>query len=418
MTHTYINTVDGFDRFKDDTATVKGMVNKKVKLRGGQLRVVDVALEAVLEGMSEGAADWIVCSRLANLLKEVKAAIRELTEKMRKTFVIKAFFSGGQRERRLKSLQVLKREALAELCRRDPGVALALALFQRNKNRNSFIGKTLDPHYSGERDSYLASNKTKAVSMNNFIDSAYEVQAILRRNGIHTAEDKLADKAMQRFPQPDENDNLKQIQAKELQWIESLSENEFQAVFEVADRNAPARMQTQVMMLDKMSRLRKMVNMMQGKVQDIYMQDISTTPRRSSGLMMEWMWAMDLYGNFFISDDLTAELQQAQDRRRFNHSSFMAGGEILCAGMLCVDAGQLLLITNGSGHYKPSVSLLRAAVQVLADEGIDLSQTCVGRVDGSQGSAPSSHCMAADFLQNENCPDDKSSPYARTTSRF
>ena len=79
-----------------------------------------------------------------------------------------------------------------------------------------------------------------------------------------------------------------------------------------------------------------------------------------------WPYAIDKYGNLFCRDDVAAPGQ-------FNHSSFNAGKDVICAGFIKIENGDLKLISNNSGHYKPRPQQLHNAVQALINEGANLN---------------------------------------------
>ncbi|KAK9760404.1 hypothetical protein K7432_015592 [Basidiobolus ranarum] len=54
---------------------------------------------------------------------------------------------------------------------------------------------------------------------------------------------------------------------------------------------------------------------------------------------------------------------------RFHHSTFLAGGPVLCGGTIAVSHGELRELTNASGHYKPSKQQLEAADRLLKKMG-------------------------------------------------
>jgi len=100
-----------------------------------------------------------------------------------------------------------------------------------------------------------------------------------------------------------------------------------------------------------------------------------------------WMYAMDSYGNLFgmanpefeTLQALTQALGQNQLQiSNFNHSSFNAGREVICAGLIGFHQGYVAWIDNNSGHYKPSRKSLKDAVEFMADEGRNLSQLRIG----------------------------------------
>lgn len=93
------------------------------------------------------------------------------------------------------------------------------------------------------------------------------------------------------------------------------------------------------------------------------------------------MYAMDRYGNLFVAYDNAGfgqkVLNKATNAKRegrefrggqFNHSSFCAGREIICAGTVFFWKGQLIHIDNSSGHYKPTRQNLWNAVNILVND--------------------------------------------------
>ncbi|MCD9033580.1 hypothetical protein LDO32_17850 [Luteimonas sp. Y-2-2-4F] len=83
-------------------------------------------------------------------------------------------------------------------------------------------------------------------------------------------------------------------------------------------------------------------------------------------------YAADAYGNIF-----SKKAYVAGGELRFNHSTYLAGKQVMCAGTLvCLD-GVLLKITNASGHYKPGRQNLRTLLVLLGQEGVDLDEVVV-----------------------------------------
>jgi hypothetical protein len=85
------------------------------------------------------------------------------------------------------------------------------------------------------------------------------------------------------------------------------------------------------------------------------------------------MYALDHHGNLF-----TRESPPRNFTEFFNHSSFNAGREIMCAGMIWIRNGKLKHLDNESGHYKPSWENLVQAVRFLHEEGTDVSGARIG----------------------------------------
>src|SRR5262249_7721657 len=57
----------------------------------------------------------------------------------------------------------------------------------------------------------------------------------------------------------------------------------------------------------------------------------------------------------------------------FQHSSFLGGGAVACAGELQVIDGKLVHITNKSGHYHPQRAQMLNAVRELVRMGVSLA---------------------------------------------
>lgn len=73
------------------------------------------------------------------------------------------------------------------------------------------------------------------------------------------------------------------------------------------------------------------------------------------------IWVMDDDGNLYI-----APLQYPG---HFNHSSFLAGKPVLCAGEVWVVNGSIVRMNNKSGHYKPENKEFINALKVLKMKG-------------------------------------------------
>jgi len=84
-------------------------------------------------------------------------------------------------------------------------------------------------------------------------------------------------------------------------------------------------------------------------------------------------YVMDRYGNLYST---SVPVNRASGTN-FNHSTFNAGKDVICAGILNVRAGKLQRIDNSSGHYKPTRQNLHNALTILNRLGADLSQATV-----------------------------------------
>jgi hypothetical protein len=77
------------------------------------------------------------------------------------------------------------------------------------------------------------------------------------------------------------------------------------------------------------------------------------------------IFVMDADGNFFAS--------KAQSIGAFHHSSFVAGGSVAAAGEIEVAQGMLVVISDKSGHYRPSQSYTYQAIERLKENNISLN---------------------------------------------
>lgn len=108
------------------------------------------------------------------------------------------------------------------------------------------------------------------------------------------------------------------------------------------------------------------------------------------------MWAMDQSGNLFVS-----HTDGVNSGNYFNHSSFLSGNDVICAGMIVIHQGELAYINNSSGHYHPDRYALQNALRILSEE-LDLSGV---RVDVMNGNAMQKY-KAETFLHNPNSQPD------------
>ena len=86
------------------------------------------------------------------------------------------------------------------------------------------------------------------------------------------------------------------------------------------------------------------------------------------------VYALDHRGNLLTRADIDFTKQHQE---YFNHSSFNAGRDVMCAGSIWIRDGKLKHIDNWSGHYKPSWNDLVRALQFFCEEDIDLAETRV-----------------------------------------
>lgn len=81
------------------------------------------------------------------------------------------------------------------------------------------------------------------------------------------------------------------------------------------------------------------------------------------------IYVVDQKGQFYVSFE--------SEKDKIHHSSLLAGAPVACAGELLVFQGELILINNQSGHYRPPPKALEQAVHALSTAGIDMSKVLV-----------------------------------------
>ena len=74
---------------------------------------------------------------------------------------------------------------------------------------------------------------------------------------------------------------------------------------------------------------------------------------------------IDAQGQLWITFD--------QKYGRVHHSTLLAGAPVIAAGEMLIDTGELISISNESGHYRPPPSSLDVADRILALMGVDVS---------------------------------------------
>ncbi len=80
---------------------------------------------------------------------------------------------------------------------------------------------------------------------------------------------------------------------------------------------------------------------------------------------------------FVMAPDGTIFAERLGQKGRFQHSSFLAGGEVAAAGKIVVEDGVVTLIDDQSGHYFPDPEHMAQLVFRLGEQGVDLSRVTV-----------------------------------------
>lgn len=102
-------------------------------------------------------------------------------------------------------------------------------------------------------------------------------------------------------------------------------------------------------------------------------QPFSTAKHCSHGTKGKAIFVVDPLGQFYSG---------TQIMNFFHHSSFLAGAAVIGAGELLIDEqGNLIEISNNSGHYEPGPEEMVNILKLLRGNGIDLTKVTLKLVD-------------------------------------
>lgn len=156
-------------------------------------------------------------------------------------------------------------------------------------------------------------------------------------------------------------------------------------------QNASAANVDRVDFMNREQRLKHLIVVQGGK----FLESATTqVDHQSNGFLMCETYAVDSYGNFY------SKRFDKNQTTRANHSSYCAGKEVMCAGTYGCINGDLVYLSNMSGHYRPNGGYLRQVLSLLAAEGVNMDPVCVAVMDLK------SVYKATTFLQNGDGPDD------------
>jgi len=142
--------------------------------------------------------------------------------------------------------------------------------------------------------------------------------------------------------------------------------------------------QYQVLYMSKMQRLSYMAAIEDGRfyrATDGSVIDMSGTTvaddlgQGDAGEKATAIYACDRYGGLFlVKNDLN---DKNGNSIQLNHSTLLAGNEVLCAGTISIKKGVLMGITNLSGHYRPDTIALKALLRDCQGEDVNLQSVLV-----------------------------------------
>jgi len=85
-----------------------------------------------------------------------------------------------------------------------------------------------------------------------------------------------------------------------------------------------------------------------------------------------WIYVSDMQYNLFVGIKSTGT---------FQHSSFLSGGRVTCAGLIQCRNGQIQSLSPLSGHYRGSIKHYKAFIAHLDKLGADLSKVRIGKAE-------------------------------------
>lgn len=315
--------------------------------RGRLLTRIDRAVESWKDGLGTPQA------RRTALVAILRACRNWLAGKAGKDTATSTFRRAG--------VQLLAEQAFARL---------QYEMFEQRKAANGYTGsmQPLQGGYRHERTTYLASGKQQALSGS--------TAAALVKNAQTIGVD-LGGKTFNQLTLP-EFENLVRTYAPD---------------------NG---MESEVVFLKKQDRIGNLVVIEDGVLLDGPDSKLHTGNLDEGG----FPYVIDGYGNLFTTDHHEAT-RKLDAHQRFNHSSFNAGKDVICAGIIQAVEGKPWCIDNNSGHYKPDRIQLINALRMLRECGVSMDTMRVGLKEPSPQPgrlAFKYYNNATAFLANPNMP--------------
>lgn len=367
----------GAEAFKRDTMKkVAGIGKLKIRVSGKNLAPVIAALqhyESVSNSMNPTERQAALCTVISKCRKWLDLKQAKINAAQDPDATVKL------REQRVTSLM---NEAWAALIATDGGAtAHAFGAYDARRQGGRRQAQGMAPGYTTERAAYVASGKGRSVSgslIDDLLDKGRTRNQHLPPTGPAGSPAKAhRDAVIQQNHQL--RDRLKQgVQNRTLA---SLTVADWQKIDKIAS-TAVEGLETRYM--PRGQRLRYLLE-----------SDGAGGLRYAAGQRSaatvgshEWPYAMDEWGNLYTADDQLPVNRTGY--AMFNHSTFTAGDDVVCAGMLQIDPqGKLLRIDTNSGHYKPTKAQLQEVVRILRDEyHVDTDGTEIHVVGVDAGGMP------------------------------
>jgi hypothetical protein len=359
----------------------------KFKPRGDRLVAIDTALEALRDNYLPLANAAQTRGFLLLVIREARNWLRNVQRKADSGKV-----GTGDRHHKKLAIQKLVAEATDALIACTPGFAEAMQAYAEQKRgaTQEFLMKGLDGVYRHEGSVYRSGGKsqgktTSATQLHGNIiaDFAYEPNrgADSRNRHVHNTKQKL-----KKLGHDGDVRHLIESMIRGEALFETFTEDQFRTFGRYVDARTDL---AKVVYFSKMERLQHLKHIRDGKLYNIDDTPFATPHQGSS-------WAMDCYGNLFAGDRSISDVQ-------VNHSSYLAGKDAACAGIIDTTAdGTVTAIDNSSGHYKPTRENLHEVLTYLADQGLNFERATVMVVGPNDDSKKYS---ARDWIGNIGAPE-------------
>jgi len=241
--------------------------------------------------------------------------------------------------------------------------------------------KGMSPGYTAERTLYVASGKTQMPISGSYMHAASEDPSAWAIIG---------------------NKTFSQLTPLDYKRLDDYLQGEVTMVDPMDPGGvAKTNLSRTVLFLDKDERIKTLILIRGG----LMYQDFDKTLNTGN---FACAYVIDKYGNLYASRDVF------QPGLSFNHSTFNAGKDVICAGILYTNQGRLTSIQNNSGHYKPTRDHLHNAVLLLNNQDLDFTgaKIIVGAPDPGRPGKMIEHDYdnAQVFINNRNAAPTRSVP--------
>jgi hypothetical protein len=359
-------SIPTLEAFREETK-IKGVFKKFKKARGAHMIDVDHALEYYWKVIDLHERRNVIIRALCHLIRECRNWLTKKKEKKEGQSKKLSPFKSSNFARREQAVRHLADEALKVLYKVEPAFLQSQKYYDQRKQRfrQEFTVGTqkLHPGYSTEREFYKFQDKTLK-----FAFSGTTVQGLF--DDIHRG-----DKPSFQSHDP----GLYQLLQDKARTFENLTLDEWAQIGLFAD--AVMQDNARVWYMNKFERLRYLLRPGErGWLYDWRDQPASfgqlafdkgnPYPKGQPGLLSAY--AMDEHGMLYAAQD-KRDTDFWREDMRWNHSSYLSGDDVICAGTWVVEAGLLRVITTESGHYQPTLENMTNAIHVLDHDHVDLT---------------------------------------------